>query len=97
MKLKSITKIISFILLVSLILYFCVALLHLVNHASHDNCYICSLIHKINDDFKGFSPDIIEIIISYIMVIGSSLIYTLYILDDKKKNTLIGLKVELLN
>ena len=97
MKLKSITKIISFILLVSLILYFCVALLHLVNHASHEDCHVCTLLHKINDDFKGFSPDIVEIIINYIIILGCSLIYTLYILDDKKKNTLIGLKVELLN
>lgn len=91
------TKFVSIILLVSIILCFCFVLIHINHECSHnDNCVVCKLLNRIKDDLCGFNNNVIKLIINIIMFfsIGNLFVFNL---NDKKKLTLIGLKVELNN
>ena len=84
---KRIIKILSIILLVSLILRFSYALIHINHDCSHDDdCLICNI--------SGLNPKILEIVISVIFIINYFITNRFF---DNRYNTLIGLKVELNN
>ena len=92
---KRIIKILSIILLVSLILRFSYVLIHINHDCSHDdNCPICIIIKGIVKDI-GYNPKIIElVIINIIFIVNYIIIRSFY---DNRYNTLIGLKVKLNN
>jgi len=93
-----IVRIINIILVVSMILRFCFVLTHINHDCTHDdNCLTCSLIHKFNSDISGFNPHM-GVLITFVLLVFSSLLA--YVNDkssDKKRNTPVGLKVELIN
>ena len=92
---KSITRIIVISLLVSMILIFCVSFVHLNHDCTHDdNCLICALIHKFKGNLNGF---IVKIVVVVLLIISQIVTYSSDRIKDKKKDTLVGLKVELLN
>lgn len=98
LKARSIIKIIAIILLVSTILRFCFVVMHLNHNCNHnDNCPICTLVHRFKDDLNGFDPNLIKIIIDILVVFLSLSSHLSNKFIDKKKDTLIGLKVELLS
>lgn len=95
---KNITKIIAIILLVSMILRFCFVIIHLNHDCTHDdNCPICALIHKFKDDLNGFDPNLVKVVIAILLIFPKVAIYLTDKIRDKKKETLVGLKVELIN
>lgn len=97
-KVKNITRIISIILLVSLILLFFFVIMHLNHDCTHDdNCPVCALIYRFSDALSGFDPNLAKVIISILLMFTSVVIYLSNIISDKKKDTLVGLKVELIN
>ena len=97
-KAKNLTRIIAIILLVSMILHFCFVLIHINHDCTHDdNCPICALIHKLNDDLGGCDPNLTKIIIAILLLIPPLAFYLSNRITDKKKYTLVGLKVELIN
>lgn len=96
MKLSNMIKIISITLLISLILRFSYALGHINHECSHDNCPICTLIYELKKDFNSIGSSLIEIVIIIMSLFFSIKLY-LNNKDDKKKKTLIELKVELLS
>lgn len=97
-KVKNITKIIAIILLVSMILRFCMCFICLNHDCTHDdNCPICTLIYKYKDNLNGFVPKFVNVIIVILLIFSPVAIYLCDKIRDKKKDTLIGLKVELLN
>lgn len=92
---KRIIKILSIILLVSLILRFSYALIHINHDCSHDDdCLICNIIKCLKCDISGLNPKILEIVISVIFIINYFITNRFF---DNRYNTLIGLKVELNN
>lgn len=98
MKAKKISRIIAIILLVSMILHFCFVIIHLKYDCTHDdNCPICALIHKFKDDLNGFDPNLTKVIIVILVLFSSLVLYFPNKITDKKKFTLVGLKVELIN
>lgn len=97
---KNMTRVIAIILLVSMILCFCFCfcLIHLRHDCTHDdNCPICALIHKFKEDLGGFDPNLTKVIIAILLLFPSVAFYLNSRLFDKKKETLVGLKVELIN
>ena len=97
-KAKNVKKLIAIILLVSLILRFCFVIIHINHDCIHDdNCPICIIIHKYNEDIKGFNPNISKSIIITIIVITLVVLHVKDKISAKKKHTLFGLKVELIN
>lgn len=97
-KAKNITKIIAIILLVSMILRFCFVIIHLNHDCTHDdNCPICALIHKFKEDLGGFDSNLTKVIIAILLLFPPVAFYLNSRLFDKKKETLVGLKVELIN
>lgn len=97
-KAKNITKTIAIILLVSIILRFCFAIIYLNHDCTHnDSCPICTLIHKFNDDLNGFDSNLPKVIIAIILIFSPVATYLKDKVKDKKKDTLVGLKVELIN
>ena len=93
---KRIIKILSIILLVSLILRFSYVLVHINHDCSHDdNCPICIIIKGLVKDI-GYNPKIIELVIIGFIFITSYLINNNKFYDNRY-NTLIGLKVKLNN
>ena len=98
MKAKKLSIIIAIILLVSMILRFCFVIIHLKHDCTHDdNCPICALIHKFKDDLNGFDPNLTKAIIVILVLFPSLVLYFLNKITDKKKFTLVGLKVMLIN
>lgn len=97
-KAKKRTTIIAIIMLIFMILHFCFIILHLNHDITHnDNCPICILIHKLKNDISGFNPNLIKIVTALTVVLSSLSFYLSNRIIDKKKNTLVGLKVELIN
>lgn len=97
-KAKNITKTIAIILLVSMILHFCFAIIYLNHDCTHnDSCPICTLIHKFKDDLNGFDPNLSKVIIAILLIFPPVATYLNDKIRDKKKDTLVGLKVELIN
>ncbi len=95
---KNITRIIAIILLVSMILCFCMFFIHIKYDCTHeDNCPICVLIHKFNEDLSGFDPNIVKVIITILLISSPVATYLRDKIRDKEKETLVGLKVELIN
>lgn len=95
---KNMTRIIAIILLVSMILCLSLIIIHLKYDCTHDdNCPICALIHKFKEDLGGFDPNLTEIIIAILLLFPPVAFYLNSRLFDKKKETLVGLKVELIN
>ncbi len=89
-------KYLSLILLVSLILNFCVYLFHFNDHHDESDCQICNAIVSLKKELdltKG-GISIIVVIISFMFIISSNIIIKLF---DSRNNTLIGLRVKLLN
>ena len=96
-KTKNITKILAILLLVSIILRFCFVIVHFDHNCTHDNnCPVCTLIHNFRNDLNGFNPSLVEIVIA-IILFSSIAICINNTITNKKKYTLIGMKVELLN
>ncbi len=90
--------IIAIILLVSMIIRLTFIIEHLNHECSHDeNCPICELINNLKKDITGFDPNIILVIIEVLLLYYSVIIYLNNRLTNKKDNTLIGLKVELIS
>lgn len=88
-------KIMSVILLTTILFRF-VFIVHYIHHDCEDErCIICDLINKVKEDYNGFNPSIIELIIVFIFLKIIEFIKSTII--NKTKNTLVGLKVELLN
>ena len=91
-------KVLTIIMLVSMILVFCFFVIHLNHSCSHDNnCPICSFMYKFKENLNGFNPNISEIII---MILPFSFLFIICLrhrITDKNKYTLVGLKVELIN
>lgn len=95
---KKITRIIAIILLISMILCFCFAIMHLNHDCTHDdNCPVCVLIHKFKDDLNGFDPNLDKVVIVILLIFPLVEICLSNKIRDKKKDTLVGLKVELIN
>lgn len=95
---NNIVKTLTILLLVSVILRFCFVILSFNHNCTHDdNCPICTLIHNIENDLKGFNPNLLELIITLMMLLVPVSSVFNNKTTDKKKYTLIGLKVELLN
>lgn len=97
-KAKHITRIIAIVLLVFMILRFCFAIIHLKHDCTHDeNCAICSLIHKLKKEIDGFDTNLTKIVIAILIIFPPLAFYLSNRNTDKKKYTLVGLKVELIN
>ncbi len=97
-KAKNINKIIAVILLVSMILRFCFVVIHLNHDCTHDNnCSICKIIHKFKDDLNGFDPNLAKVIIFILLIFSLVTTYLSNRIRNKKEDTLVGLKVELIN
>ena len=97
-KTKNLIKILTIILLVSVILRFCFVIVHFNHNCTHDdNCPICTLIHNFKNDLNGFNPSLVEIVIAMLVLFPPIAIYLNNRTTDKKEYTLIGLKVELIN
>ena len=95
---KIIAMIITIVLLLSIILHFCNCLIHLNHNCTHDdNCPICQIIHKYRKNLNGIDTNLAKIVVANLLIFSLIVIYLNNIIRDKKKNTLIGLKVELLN
>ena len=89
-------KTIAIILLISMFFHFWFIIVHLNHECTHDDsCPICSLIHKFTNDLNGFNPDLIIVII--ILLFYPLIFYLAKRVVDRKKYTLVELKVELLN
>lgn len=94
-KAKNVSKIITIILLVSIILRFCYVIIHINHDCNHDDtCPICTIINKFKEDINGFNPNIIKEILA-IIVIFPPIVRILKIIKNRKEETLIGLKVRL--
>ena len=91
-------KVIVIALLISMIFRFSFVISHFDHECTHDdNCSICLLINQFKKDINSYVPNLSNIIIN---VIGSFIILEFFIISkilDKKRNTPIGLKVELIN
>lgn len=97
MKKTKIITIIASILLVSLILRFGFALTHLNHDCTHDdNCPTCMIINKLRSDLDGTALDIVQII-SAVLIITLFTKNVYEALINKRKETLIGLKVQMNN
>ena len=98
MESKRIVKIIALLLLFSVVLRFCFIIVNAKHDCTHDdNCPICTLIHRFQDDLDGFDPNLSKVIIAVILLIPPVEFYIANRLTDKKRYTLVGLKVELIN
>lgn len=97
-KVKNIINIIVIILLVSMILRLSIVIIHLNHNCTHDdNCLACILIHKLKEEFNGFDPNLTKVIIANLLIFTTVTTYLDNKIINKKKDTLIGLKVELLS
>ena len=95
-KTKELSRIITIILLVSMILRFCFVITHIKHECTHDeHCTICTIINKFKEDLN-YIP-IVTKIINTIIVLSIIMLYIINQIIDKKKYTLVGLKVELIN
>ncbi len=94
---NNVSRIIAVTLLVSLILYFCFATIHITHDCTHDsNCHTCSLISRVTNHISGSNPKLVKVIpIIIFFVFGFIDIVNKII--DKKASTPIGLKVELIS
>lgn len=90
---KKIKKIIPIFLLISIIICICFITKHINHECNHNNCPICLIINNL----KNIKTNNINIIIIpfYYFVIKQTL--NTFKINDKKKYTLFGLKVELIN
>lgn len=95
---KSLIKIIEIILIISIVFDIILIFNHLNHDCTHDNnCKICVLIHKIKDDLKSFSANIVnlfEITLLFFSIKTSIFINNII---NKKQYTPVGLNVELIN
>ena len=81
-----------------MILRFCFIIVHFDHNCTHDdNCPVCTLIHNFKNDLTGFNPSLVEIVITMLVLLSPITIYLNNRTADKKKYTLLGLKVELSN
>ena len=93
-----ITRIITITFLVSLTLCLCIYFIHLNQDCTHnDNCQICVIIQKFNDNLIGFNQNQARLIITFLFILSPIIIYLIDKLRDKNQNTLVRLKVELLS
>ena len=95
-------KVIVIALLISMIFRFSFVISHFDHECTHDdNCSICLLINQFKKDINTFVPNLSNIIINiFINVIAIFIALEFFIINrilDKKRNTPIGLKVELIN
>ncbi len=94
---KNIIRIITIILLVSIILRFCLIVINLNHDCTHDdNCPICALTDKFKNDLNEITSNI-KVLIVILLIFLSVTIYLIDKIRDRNKNTLVGLKVELIN
>ncbi len=95
---RNVRRIIAINLLVLMILYFCLAIIHINYDCTHDdNCHICALINKVKDNLNGFDPNLTKLVITVLIFLSPVAYYLPAKITDKKKYTLVGLKVELIN
>lgn len=88
-------KLVILISIVSIILSFCFVLKNINHECNHDDCPICEVINIVKKDLKGFKP-ILKIVLIEI-IINNVLVHIQELFLIRKNNTLIGLKVELIN
>ena len=91
---RSFHRIITIVLLVSIILCFCYAMIYIRHDCTHDDsCFVCSLIHQFQNNSNGFVSKFFEIIVVLFLLFAPLSFY----INSDIKNTLISLKVELIN
>lgn len=95
---KRLIKCVALILLFSFLLKFGFIIIHAKHECNHDEtCPICFIINSIVHEFDGFDPNIKEVLI-VILILFTPYFYISYKdTFNKSENTLVGLKVELLN
>lgn len=97
MKKTKLCKIVIFILLVSLILHFCYALININHECTHnDDCTICMVINMVKNRLEEFDSNLISNIIIKLFIFILPFIY----LKDEIYNynySLVKLKVQLNN
>ena len=91
-------KVIVIALLISMIFRFSFVISHFDHECTHDdNCSICLLINQFKKDINTFVPNLSNIIINVIAIFIALEFFIINRILDKKRNTPIGLKVELIN
>ena len=86
------------LLLVIILFSFCLYLVHFKYNCTHnDNCPFCLLAHKISDTLNGFNSNLAKVIIVILLTFSLVINHLNNKIRDKKKYTLVGLKVELIN
>ena len=97
MKTKRISKIISIIFLVSIILSFCFVIKNIDHDCDHtDTCPVCEVIHQIRDNLH-YTPTIYKELFFLLGIFVAITKVICIIFCNKKESTLVGLKVQLNN
>ena len=95
---RNIVKYIALILIVSIILRFCYVLIHMRHECTHDdNCPVCLMINNIKKEFLGNDFDIFNIITIILIFYIPISFHLNKLLFDERCETMVGLKVELIN
>ena len=82
-------KMIAFIVLISLILHFVLAITHINYNCIHkDNCSICLLIHKFKDNLNGINPNFDKEVTNILLILPLVVFYPNNIIRDKKDTLL---------
>ena len=90
-------RIITIIFIICLLIRISLVITHIKHDCTHnDDCPICAIIKTLNKDLSIYNPIVTKVILLLILFQLFGLIL-IRIVKDKKSETLIGLKVELIN